>query len=103
MFNRLLGPHKLIAYVLNEWLTDIKKNQLPSVMAGVGPMHSIVQLGMYTFVFTLTPTFKKMLCGFIQSKECVIFSGYPSSSSRKMDGLYVGYSAGLMHSVPLLL
>lgn len=42
---RLLGAQKLIAYALNEWLMDIKKNQLPSVMAGVGPMHSIVQLG----------------------------------------------------------
>ncbi|XP_045024451.1 autophagy-related protein 2 homolog A isoform X1 [Daphnia magna] len=40
----LLGIHKLIAYALNEWLIDIKKNQLPSIMAGVGPMHSIVQL-----------------------------------------------------------
>ena len=44
---RLLGAHNLIAYALNEWLMDIKKNQLPSVMAGVGPMHSIVQLGKY--------------------------------------------------------
>nr|CAG4641476.1 EOG090X01G2 [Eurycercus lamellatus] len=43
---RLLGANKLIAYVLNEWLMDIKKTQLPSVMAGVGPMHSIVQLGL---------------------------------------------------------
>ncbi len=42
---RLLGPNKLVAYALNEWLTDIRKNQLPSVLGGVGPMHSIVQLG----------------------------------------------------------
>jgi len=42
--NGLLGVNKLIAFILNEWLMDIKKNQLPSVMAGVGPMHSIIQL-----------------------------------------------------------
>lgn len=37
---------KLVAYALNEWLLDIKKNQLPSICAGVGPLHSIVQLGL---------------------------------------------------------
>ncbi|KAJ8968662.1 hypothetical protein NQ314_002185, partial [Rhamnusium bicolor] len=40
----LLGFDKLIAYLLQEWLNDIKKNQLPSLLGGVGPMHSLVQL-----------------------------------------------------------
>ncbi|CAH1792670.1 unnamed protein product [Owenia fusiformis] len=40
----LLGYDKLLAYCLNEWLSDIKKNQLPSILGGVGPMHSLVQL-----------------------------------------------------------
>ncbi|KAM4664267.1 autophagy-related protein 2 homolog B isoform 2-T2 [Discoglossus pictus] len=40
----LLGVDKLFAYALNEWLTDIKKNQLPGILGGVGPMHSLVQL-----------------------------------------------------------
>ncbi|XP_023222946.1 autophagy-related protein 2 homolog B-like isoform X2 [Centruroides sculpturatus] len=40
----LLGIDKLLAYILNEWLTDIRRNQLPSVLVGVGPMHSVVQL-----------------------------------------------------------
>ncbi|XP_077537493.1 autophagy-related 2 isoform X2 [Haemaphysalis longicornis] len=40
----LLGSEKLVAFVLNEWLNDIKKNQVPSVLGGVGPMHSFVQL-----------------------------------------------------------
>ncbi|XP_043552811.1 autophagy-related protein 2 homolog B-like isoform X2 [Chiloscyllium plagiosum] len=40
----LLGVDKLISYALNEWLTDIKKNQLPGILGGVGPMHSLVQL-----------------------------------------------------------
>ncbi|XP_053553473.1 autophagy-related protein 2 homolog B isoform X2 [Bombina bombina] len=40
----LLGVDKLFSYALNEWLTDIKKNQLPGILGGVGPMHSLVQL-----------------------------------------------------------
>ncbi|KAM9294636.1 LOW QUALITY PROTEIN: autophagy-related protein 2 homolog B [Gastrophryne carolinensis] len=40
----LLGVEKLLSYALNEWLTDIKKNQLPGILGGVGPMHSLVQL-----------------------------------------------------------
>ncbi|KAK5648479.1 hypothetical protein RI129_003371 [Pyrocoelia pectoralis] len=40
----LLGFEKLVSYCLHEWLQDIKKNQLPSLLGGVGPMHSVVQL-----------------------------------------------------------
>lgn len=40
----LLGFDKLMTYALVEWLQDIKKNQLPSLLGGVGPMHSLVQL-----------------------------------------------------------
>lgn len=40
----LLGLEKLVSYFLHEWLHDIKKNQLPSLLGGVGPMHSLVQL-----------------------------------------------------------
>ncbi|GJQ86644.1 putative autophagy-related protein C terminal domain, partial [Trypoxylus dichotomus] len=42
--NGLLGVEKLISYCLQEWLEDIKNNQLPSLLGGVGPMHSLVQL-----------------------------------------------------------
>uniref|UniRef100_A0A3B4EI02 Autophagy related 2A n=1 Tax=Pygocentrus nattereri TaxID=42514 RepID=A0A3B4EI02_PYGNA len=41
---RLLGVDKVIQYAVNEWLTDIRKNQLPGILGGVGPMHSVVQL-----------------------------------------------------------
>ncbi|KAJ8924233.1 hypothetical protein NQ315_007024 [Exocentrus adspersus] len=37
----LLGFDKLMSYLLQEWLNDIKKNQLPSLLGGVGPMHSL--------------------------------------------------------------
>ncbi|XP_035869672.1 autophagy-related protein 2 homolog B isoform X2 [Phyllostomus discolor] len=40
----LLGVDKLFSYAISEWLTDIKKNQLPGILGGVGPMHSLVQL-----------------------------------------------------------
>ncbi|KAE8586365.1 hypothetical protein XENTR_v10021645 [Xenopus tropicalis] len=40
----LLGLDKLFSYAVNEWLTDIKKTQLPGILGGVGPMHSLVQL-----------------------------------------------------------
>lgn len=42
---RLLGMDKLLQYTLNEWLGDIKKNQIPSILGGVGPMYSFVQIG----------------------------------------------------------
>ncbi|XP_039598032.1 autophagy-related protein 2 homolog B-like isoform X1 [Polypterus senegalus] len=40
----LLGVDKLFAYAIGEWLNDIKKNQLPGILGGVGPIHSLVQL-----------------------------------------------------------
>ncbi|XP_054259234.1 autophagy-related protein 2 homolog A [Macrosteles quadrilineatus] len=40
----LLGFEKLLSYIMSEWLSDIKKNQLPSLLGGVGPMYSVVQL-----------------------------------------------------------
>ncbi|XP_031213724.1 autophagy-related protein 2 homolog B isoform X1 [Mastomys coucha] len=40
----LLGIDKLFSYAITEWLSDIKKNQLPGLLGGVGPMHSLVQL-----------------------------------------------------------
>uniref|UniRef100_A0A8C0CDH4 Autophagy related 2B n=1 Tax=Balaenoptera musculus TaxID=9771 RepID=A0A8C0CDH4_BALMU len=40
----LLGVDKLLSRAITEWLTDIKKNQLPGILGGVGPMHSLVQL-----------------------------------------------------------
>uniref|UniRef100_A0A8C2XIC9 Autophagy related 2A n=1 Tax=Cyclopterus lumpus TaxID=8103 RepID=A0A8C2XIC9_CYCLU len=42
--NGLLGVDKVIQYAVTEWLTDIRKNQLPGLLGGVGPMHSVVQL-----------------------------------------------------------
>lgn len=45
LYFRLLGVDKLFSYAINEWLNDIKKNQLPGLLGGVGPIHSLVQLG----------------------------------------------------------
>lgn len=40
----ILGFEKLVSYALHEWLTDIKKNQLPGLLGGVGPMYALVKL-----------------------------------------------------------
>lgn len=48
LYFRLLGVDKLFSYAINEWLNDIKKNQLPGLLGGVGPIHSLVQLGEYS-------------------------------------------------------
>lgn len=40
----LLGLEKLIHWALHEWLSDIKRHQLPGLLSGIGPMHSLLQL-----------------------------------------------------------
>lgn len=50
IYFRLLGVDKLFSYAISEWLNDIKKNQLPGILGGVGPMHSLVQLGKLTLI-----------------------------------------------------
>ena len=39
-----LGVDKLLTYVTNEWIGDIRRNQLPLVLGGVGPIHSVSKL-----------------------------------------------------------
>ncbi|XP_044746359.1 autophagy-related protein 2 homolog B [Coccinella septempunctata] len=38
------GIDKVLAHILQEWLNDIKKNQIQNVLISVGPMQSLVQL-----------------------------------------------------------
>lgn len=38
------GLDRVLMFVLNSWASDIKRNQLPSILGGVGPMHSVIQL-----------------------------------------------------------
>jgi autophagy-related protein 2 len=40
----ILGVDRLINFLIQEWLQDIKKRQLPKILGGVGPMYSLVQL-----------------------------------------------------------
>ncbi|XP_063039529.1 autophagy-related protein 2 homolog B-like isoform X2 [Engraulis encrasicolus] len=40
----LLGVDRLVSYALHEWISDIKRNQLPGLLGGVGPIHSLLQL-----------------------------------------------------------
>ena len=41
---RILGLGRVAEFALNEWINDIRKNQLGSLVCGVGPMQSFVQL-----------------------------------------------------------
>ena len=45
-FLSLLGVERTILFAVTEWLKDIKKNQLPTILGGIGPMYSLVQFGM---------------------------------------------------------
>lgn len=38
------GLDRVFLFVLNSWASDIKRNQLPGILGGVGPMHSVIQL-----------------------------------------------------------
>jgi autophagy-related protein 2 len=40
----LLGFDKLITFLAREWINDIKKNQIPNLLVGVGPIYSFVQI-----------------------------------------------------------
>ena len=40
----ILGPDRLLVHTLEEWLNDIKRNQIPYVLGGVGPVSSVVQI-----------------------------------------------------------
>uniref|UniRef100_A0A1A7WU61 Autophagy related 2B n=1 Tax=Iconisemion striatum TaxID=60296 RepID=A0A1A7WU61_9TELE len=40
----LLGMDKLFSYAINEWLNDIKTNQLQGLLSGVAPIHTLVKL-----------------------------------------------------------
>lgn len=44
----ILGVDRLIDFLVQEWLKDIKKHQLPKILGGVGPMYSMVQLCKFT-------------------------------------------------------
>ena len=40
----MLGVDRVLMYAIREWTNDIKRHQLPSLLGGVGPMHSFIQL-----------------------------------------------------------
>ncbi|XP_013118571.2 autophagy-related protein 2 homolog B [Stomoxys calcitrans] len=40
----ILGLEKVFTYLAKEWLKDIKRNQLPKILSGVGPTYAFVQL-----------------------------------------------------------
>lgn len=47
----MLGLDRVILFAISEWTRDIKRNQLPSILGGVGPIHSVIQLGIYLDIY----------------------------------------------------
>ena len=42
--NGIAGLDKLLTLLVTDWLADIRQNQIPAILGGVGPMHSFLQL-----------------------------------------------------------
>ncbi|KAH8417293.1 hypothetical protein KR222_008007 [Zaprionus bogoriensis] len=40
----ILGWSKLFDFLCKEWLKDIKRNQLPNILSGIGPTNAVLQL-----------------------------------------------------------
>lgn len=97
----ILGIDKLLRFLIQEWLQDIKKRQLPKILGGVGPMYSFIQLckflinafggGLNTQITNLN---------LLQSKEFSTFFGYQSSSIKRTDELFVAFNEVLKVSPP---
>lgn len=43
----ILGLNKLVKLFQDEWLDDIRNNQLASVLKGLGPMNTFVELSKF--------------------------------------------------------
>ena len=42
--NGIVGVDRLLSLLVTEWLADIRQNQVPNILGGVGPMYSVLQL-----------------------------------------------------------
>ena len=42
--NGIVGLDRLLTQLVTDWLADIRQNQVPALLGGVGPMHSLLQL-----------------------------------------------------------
>ena len=42
--NGIVGIERLLSLLITEWLADIRQNQIPNILGGVGPMYSVLQL-----------------------------------------------------------
>lgn len=77
----ILGIDRLLNFLLQEWLQDIKKNQLPTILSGVGPLYTFVQLcnkfcSLFLFKMLSKIDFNILMCFFFLS----IFSSRYSRS-----------------------
>jgi len=42
--NGIVGLDRLLSLLVTDWLADIRQNQVPNILGGVGPMYSVLQL-----------------------------------------------------------
>lgn len=93
----ILGFDRLLNFLIQEWLQDIKKRQLPKILGGVGPMYSLVQLCKLRKSMHLRTRFNKQ--NFLQFKESSTCSGYQSSSIKRTAGSCAACSVELRVSL----
>lgn len=89
----VLGVNKLINSLVNEWVYDIKKNQLPSILGGVGPMHSFMKLfgGLKDFIWLPVEQYHKdgrVLRGFQRGTSA--FTSSSAYAVLDLTGRFIG-------------
>ena len=62
-FLSILGFDRLLQNIINEWKNDITRNQIPQIVGGVGPLHSLRQLSKSKdLIYTIYNFFSVGLC-----------------------------------------
>lgn len=93
----LLGIDRVLHYLIKEWLNHIKKRQLPSLLQGIGPMHSIVIFCKFWNVTHFRHDVSIDHSIFPQSKVSSIYSVCRTNNISVMDALCVAFN--LAHKV----
>ena len=77
VYFRLLGIQRVLVSLLTDWLDDIKKNQIPRILGGVGPIHSVVQLSKIVWLFNISLKDKFKIISFLDIcyNYCLSLSG----------------------------
>lgn len=99
----LLGFDKLITFLAREWINDIKKNQIPNLLVGVGPIYSFVQICKHEKLLVVLVFLFFTRKRLFQFKELGIYSFCPSSNTRRtgdFSGVFIVVLIVLPHPQP---